>query len=487
MVPLRDDIELGRMVGASDEVLRRALGTLRDVLVVVDADMKVSYVSPSLREVVGFEPEEALGWDITRFVHPEEHEIARAHIAERFREQDGGTLTHRTLHKDGRVRYFESMIHVLEADGEFLGVVFNARDVTDRINERRDLEQEVAFNRALVATTNELLRGRLDEGFYQKALERALELVPDAQGGSMQLRDDDDDASYGFVAAVGFDMKTLRDIRMRLEELGRATPPQVQRMSSFDIIEPLSPELMEAFEREGRLHEIKMTLSVPIVVNGVLRGYLNLDNFEHHDAFDDRAQAIAEALAAQVGVALQRLTLEHDLNQERARYELLASHDALTGLPNRRLFQDRLDLALSRAQRRDKRVALLFIDLDGFKAVNDSYGHDIGDELLSALATRLQETVRGEDTVARFGGDEFIVLLSEIADVGDAVAVAEKVLLRLRAPFDLRGQDVRVGASVGVAVFPDHAADSGGLMKSADTAMYRVKATGAGGVASAAD
>lgn len=484
-MPLQDDIDLDRMAGASDEVLRRALGTLRDVLVVVDAGMKVSYVSPSLLEVVGYEPEEALGWDITRFLHPEEHEIARAHIAERFREQHGGTLTHRTVHKDGRVRYFESLIHVLEADGRFLGVVFNARDVTERINERQDLEQEVAFNRALVAMTNELLSGPLDEGFYQKALERALELVPDAQGGSMQLRDDENDPRYGFVAAVGFDMQTLRGIRMRLEELGRATPPVVQRMTSFDIIEPLSPELMEAFEREGRLHEIKMTLSVPIVVGGVLRGYLNLDNFERHDAFDDRAQAIAEALAAQVGVALQRLTLEHDLNLERARYEMLASHDALTGLPNRRLFQDRLDLALSRAQRREKRVALLFIDLDGFKLVNDSYGHDIGDELLSALASRLHDAVRSEDTVARFGGDEFIVLLAEIADVGDAVAVAEKLLLHLRQPFSPRGQEVSVGASVGVAVFPDHAADAAGLMKAADAAMYRVKATGAGGVVSA--
>jgi diguanylate cyclase (GGDEF)-like protein len=212
----------------------------------------------------------------------------------------------------------------------------------------------------------------------------------------------------------------------------------------------------------------------------VARGYMNLDNFARRDAFAGDSHEIAAALTAQVGIALQRLQLERDLEAERRRYERLASHDPLTGLPNRRLFQDRLEQTVARAHRRKSGVALLYLDLDGFKDVNDTLGHDVGDELLAAAAKRLVEQVRAEDTVARLGGDEFGVILSDVSQREDAGLVATKLGEAIDAPFRLRGRNVLVGVSIGIALYPDDARLSDGLMKAADVAMYRVKQEGKG-------
>ena len=237
------------------------------------------------------------------------------------------------------------------------------------------------------------------------------------------------------------------------------------------------------FTQAGRLHEIRATLSVPITAGGVPRGYMNLDNFDDEDAFFGDSHGIAEALTAQVGIALQRLQLERDLEAERRRYERLASHDPLTGLPNRRLFQDRLEQALTQAHRRRSRVALLYVDLDGFKDVNDALGHDVGDELLAAVAKRLVAVVRAEDTVARLGGDEFAVVLLDVGERSDASLVAQKLLEAIDAPFELRGRTLLAGASIGIAIYPQDARLTDGLMKAADVAMYRVKQQGKGAYA----
>jgi diguanylate cyclase (GGDEF)-like protein len=241
-------------------------------------------------------------------------------------------------------------------------------------------------------------------------------------------------------------------------------------------------ERMAVLRDAGRLETICMTLSVPIVLGGEVRGYLNLDNFEDPDAFDGDARSVADAISSQVAVALQRLTLEQDLQRERARYEVLATHDALTGLPNRRLFQDRLEQALAYARRDGHPVAVLYLDLDGFKAVNDEKGHDVGDALLKAVAERLDATVRREDTVARLGGDEFGVVLVSVREPADALDVGRKLRVALHEPQDVNGAPVQLGASVGVAVYPFDGVTADALMRAADGAMYAVKAEGKGGV-----
>ncbi len=166
------------------------------------------------------------------------------------------------------------------------------------------------------------------------------------------------------------------------------------------------------------------------------------------------------------------------LVEQRARMEYLALHDDLCGIPNRVLLNDRIATALAQAPRHGQDVALLYLDLDRFKTINDSLGHAAGNELLRAAATRLQESIRSGDTVARLGGDEFAVLLPDVAEPGAPAAVAEKILESFRAPFDVAGRQLFVSPSIGVSVSPGDASDTEELLKNADAAMYRAKQNG---------
>jgi two-component system, cell cycle response regulator len=185
-------------------------------------------------------------------------------------------------------------------------------------------------------------------------------------------------------------------------------------------------------------------------------------------------------IKGQGDAALLRRAIRHAIERKRVERELsqLAKFDPLTGLPNRLLFRDRLTQAVQRIDRRDRVVALIFIDLDGFKAVNDRYGHATGDRLLKAVAGRLCRVVRRTDTVARLGGDEFTIILEGLRHPDDAARVAEQVLLSLRQPFELGGLAIELGASLGVAI-ASHATEVPDMLTHrADVAMYRAKASG---------
>ncbi|HEV7764644.1 MAG TPA: EAL domain-containing protein [Thermoanaerobaculia bacterium] len=156
----------------------------------------------------------------------------------------------------------------------------------------------------------------------------------------------------------------------------------------------------------------------------------------------------------------------------------LAYHDALTNLPNRLLFKDRLTVALSHAQRENARLAVLFLDLDRFKVINDSLGHNIGDQLLQAVAARVHACVRDSDTVARLGGDEFTVLLPRLHRSDDAAPVAAKIIEAVRYPFHIEGREFFITTSIGISLFPEDGTDAESLIKNADTAMYQAKELG---------
>jgi len=156
----------------------------------------------------------------------------------------------------------------------------------------------------------------------------------------------------------------------------------------------------------------------------------------------------------------------------------LAYHDALTGLPNRRLFNDRLNLALAHTQRSQQKLAVMLFDLDHFKEVNDTLGHGVGDQLLQVVSERLTNLLRKGDTVARMGGDEFMLLLPEIAQMEDVAKVAQKILEALREPFGFDGYELHITTSIGIALYPDDGEDGDTLMKNADIAMYRAKDQG---------
>jgi diguanylate cyclase (GGDEF)-like protein/hemerythrin-like metal-binding protein/PAS domain S-box-containing protein len=181
-----------------------------------------------------------------------------------------------------------------------------------------------------------------------------------------------------------------------------------------------------------------------------------------------------EGLPAVVGVALD-VTAQ---NRDRRQLKYLAFYDPLTELPNRALFYDRLGQALAHQKRGQEPFAILMLDLDGFKAVNDVHGHETGDALLHAASRRFQRCVRESDTVARMGGDEFVVLLTRLRDAEAAPAVAGKILVALDEPFLLGGRECRVGASIGICLSPEDGDDMETLLSRADAAMYESKAKG---------
>ena len=181
------------------------------------------------------------------------------------------------------------------------------------------------------------------------------------------------------------------------------------------------------------------------------------------------------ALLLGMAVALFVFAYANRISRER---EQLATHDALTGLPNRMMFMDRLEQALIRAERHQTLVGLMFIDLDRFKRVNDTLGHATGDQLIRAVAERLRGAVRADDTVARLGGDEFVVVINDVAALNPILLVVEKALAAISAPYSLEGRELFSSCSIGVSVFPNDGRTAGDLLKYADTAMYHAKDAG---------
>ncbi len=212
-----------------------------------------------------------------------------------------------------------------------------------------------------------------------------------------------------------------------------------------------------------------------------------LFDIEHRVVRPDGVERIVRQLIRVVrdeqGRAMEVLGAVQDLTELRRSEEQIAFqayHDALTGLPNRRLLKDRLGVALPHARRRGKGLAVLFIDLDDFKIVNDSLGHSAGDVLLQSVAKRLSDIVRDEDTVARHGGDEFVIVLQDVAGPNDAVYFAERTLHALAAPHRIKGREVILEGSIGITLYPEDGNDPDVLIANADIAMYRAKELGRG-------
>lgn len=167
--------------------------------------------------------------------------------------------------------------------------------------------------------------------------------------------------------------------------------------------------------------------------------------------------------------------LKTKLHEEKSKFEHRASHDALTAIPNRFEFFRRLHTGINECRNRKQKLAVVYIDLDGFKPVNDQYGHHVGDDLLKIISQRLENLLRTSDTVARLGGDEFAIILPGINVPADINMVVSKVLATIREPITIEGHDIKVYGSAGISVFPDHSEDTDTLCKQADEAMYKAK------------
>jgi len=206
---------------------------------------------------------------------------------------------------------------------------------------------------------------------------------------------------------------------------------------------------------------------IPITSEGHLLGVLNA-YIENDHVRDETEEGFLKNVAATLAVVIERKLAEEKLEQ-------LAHNDTLTGLPNRALFYDRLDQTLALAQRHESKFAVFFLDLDHFKEINDTLGHDMGDLLLRQTATRLINCVRKSDTVARMGGDEFTVIINDATEQGSIEIVAKNILKSLLDPFELNGSTCSVGCSIGIALYPKDGLDSETLLKHADSAMYHAK------------
>ncbi len=220
----------------------------------------------------------------------------------------------------------------------------------------------------------------------------------------------------------------------------------------------------------AREHGLKAAMAIPVLANDTVVAVMAFFVFESR-AEDERLVGLVSAIAAQLGLVIQRIQMEETIRQ-------MAYHDTLTGLPNRTLFQDHLNLAIIHSQRKKQKLALLFLDLDRFKDINDTLGHDIGDQLLQGVADRLRRCVRGSDTVSRLGGDEFNVLLQEIGHAEDAVAIAQKIVTSVSHPFIINNNTAHITVSIGIAMYPDDGNNAETLMKHADLAMYQAKKSG---------
>jgi diguanylate cyclase (GGDEF)-like protein len=267
----------------------------------------------------------------------------------------------------------------------------------------------------------------------------------------------------GVIGATDVDRSTVTALELWALCLWGASALHPSLRRRFDPVAGRSPRL-----RTGELLALMITSLLPAAVFGVqaMRGY---------------APSLTTALIGATGMPL--LVAGYLVRQvhERATGEYRAQHDALTGLPNAVVFADRVDVALTAARRNGRRAAVMFLDLDRFKSINDSLGHAVGDQLLRAVAARLQGALRDSDTVARKGGDEFTILLSSVDDELDCARVAEKLLGVFARPIVAGARELVTSTSIGVAMFPDDGEDVETLLKHADTAMYRAKANGRNG------
>jgi len=220
------------------------------------------------------------------------------------------------------------------------------------------------------------------------------------------------------------------------------------------------------------LHQPKSILCFPLISQNQLRGVVYLENRDLEGAFTEKRLELLKVLTAQVSISIENARLYKNLEHQ-------AFHDPLTSLPNRRLFNHRLSGAIDDARKNRSLLAVIFLDLDRFKKINDTLGHEIGDRLLQSLATRLEKCLRENDTLARWGGDEFTLLLSKINTKEDVIKIIERIFDSLKVPFELiDNHKLYIKTSMGVALYPNCGQDASTLLKNADSALNKVKEEG---------
>ena len=414
--------------------------------------------------LLGYSREELLrlrAWDIRAHVTAES---LRAETAELLRTGvRTSTVAIEYRRKDGSAFPVESHRSLLDTpQGRVL--VVNSRDLSERMSAERRRAAQARYQKKIARLGQAALSKRNPAELIAKAVQSVLEGLA--------------------LGPVAYLERSAKDGEIVLRRVaGLAAPPEDAGPARIDAASPLCalwgssdaivlngpwseslPLPFEWLRRYGAL------AAVPVPAEGGPRGFV-CAFAEAPGAFGPEESRFLAAAASMVSAALHRLDSE-------ARLAYLAQFDPLTALPNRALLADRFSMMIVQARRRGASLGVLFIDLDDFKLVNDTQGHAAGDELLKETARRLQSSVREGDTVARISGDEFAIILSDLAKPDDAALVAQKIIDRLALPVDIGGQEAVVTASIGIATFPADGDNAETLLGAADAAMYRAKQSG---------
>jgi diguanylate cyclase (GGDEF)-like protein/PAS domain S-box-containing protein len=435
--------------------LSTVLDLLLDAVCVVDAEGRYLYVSAAYERIFGYTPEEVLGRPMIELVHPDDRERTLNVVDEIMAGEPKPHFQNRYLHKDGRVVHILWSARWSEADQVRIAV---AHDITE-------LKRAESIQAALLAISEAAHTAEDLLALFQRIHQIIGDLLP-ARNFFVALYDERcDELSFPYF----------------VDEYDQAPAPRPLNSGTLtsEVISKGQPILMTPGTRSQILeehiryigHDSLDWLGVPLTTPNGCIGAIVVQSYSGDVRYTVEDQALLQFVSNQVAAAIER-------KQNATWLQYIAGHDVLTGLPNRELFHDRLEIALATARRDHQRLSVLYIDLDRFKQANDTHGHDIGDLLLCETALRIRRCLRESDTVGRLGGDEFAVLLLGIHRLEDASAVAEKICDTLNQPFELGGHQLRISSSIGIAVYPEHGEDRKHLMRHADTAMYAAKKRG---------
>ncbi|KFF48422.1 hypothetical protein GY26_14485 [Gammaproteobacteria bacterium MFB021] len=426
---------------------------LLDAICVVSAEGRFVSASAACERIFGYTPEEMVGMRMLDLVHEEDRERTRA-AAERV--MRGGIETHfenRYRRKDGGIAHIMWTARWSQADGVRIGV---ARDVTAL--------KQAQQRQAAVYAISEAAHLSADLTDLAARIHTIISTLMPAENFAVALHDADRD-----------ELNYLYHVDERAAP-GAAPPMSADTLCGQVIChgrELLLPARNEA-QAAGTAHEpldrdgAHSWLGVPLKSADRTIGALVVKSYDERQSYDEEDRDLLQFVSIQVAQAIVRKRLFQ-------RLEYMARYDGLTGLANREAFHERLRAALALPGTSPNRLAVLYLDLDGFKHINDTYGHALGDALLELAGQRLRHAVRDASLVARLGGDEFAVLLEDLRAPAEAERVATTLRQTLRQPFDVSGQRLQVGVSIGVAVSQRDGDSAEALLRRADQAMYTEK------------
>lgn len=477
----------------------------QDAILLADEAGVVVYWNPAAERILGYGEAEVVGQDMHDLLVPPElrqhaHAGYRRFATSGAGEVVGKTMEQEALHKDGRRLQVELSVSALLLDGRWHAVGI-LRDISQRKREEARLHRTTralgalhANDRLLTRTTQEshLLRGVCNNLVRQTGHSFVwLGLLDPQHPDRLQL------AATAASQDVATDARSSPALCLH-DEFDKDCPAwramQSQRPEVVTDIRDFSGAIK--WRDEVLARGWNSAIALPLLDGDQGLGVLNIYGRET-GLFDKEEIALLVELADNLAYGMRALRTREQHRQAQESLVHQAFHDSLTGLPNRAMLLQSLEEVIGRLDRLPGASGILFVDLDDFKLVNDTLGHDVGDQVLHQVGDRLQGVLRGSDMVARQGGDEFIILMSWLCSVGDkplgretaedcsreAALVAERIIEVIKQPFHVQGQDVYLGASIGIALCPHDASDPQLLLRFADSAMYRAKETGKDGYA----